>query len=194
MRAELADGRILEFPDGTDPSVIQATVKKALGQQQAPAQAQPIDVDSDAVDSSQTTGEFVEGAGQSLMQGATLGFSDEIQSVIAAAVASPFVSDKTFSQLMVDARKSFRDEQEQFREESPVTATGLEIVGGALTGGAGLARTGVKQGLAKTIAKGAATGAGVGAVAGAGFADEDEFLSTGTVEKAKTGAEFGALA
>lgn len=26
--AELADGRKLEFPDGTDPSVVQATVKK----------------------------------------------------------------------------------------------------------------------------------------------------------------------
>ena len=29
--AELADGRKLEFPDGTDPSVVQATVKKILG-------------------------------------------------------------------------------------------------------------------------------------------------------------------
>ena len=33
IEAELADGRILEFPDGTDPSVIQATVKKMVGQQ-----------------------------------------------------------------------------------------------------------------------------------------------------------------
>lgn len=31
MQAQLADGRILEFPDGTDPSVIQATVKKVIG-------------------------------------------------------------------------------------------------------------------------------------------------------------------
>lgn len=30
MEAELADGTILEFPDGTDPTVIQATVKKML--------------------------------------------------------------------------------------------------------------------------------------------------------------------
>jgi hypothetical protein len=29
--AELADGRRLEFPDGTDPAVMQATVKKVLG-------------------------------------------------------------------------------------------------------------------------------------------------------------------
>lgn len=31
IEAELPDGRILEFPDGTDPSVIQSTVKRILG-------------------------------------------------------------------------------------------------------------------------------------------------------------------
>jgi hypothetical protein len=34
--AELADGRRLEFPDGTDPSVVQATVKKVIGNTQPP--------------------------------------------------------------------------------------------------------------------------------------------------------------
>lgn len=44
--AELHDGRKLEFPDGTDPAVVQATVKKMLG---APAQTdQPAPPDSTA--------------------------------------------------------------------------------------------------------------------------------------------------
>jgi len=30
IQAQLADGRVLEFPDGTDPSVVQATVKKVI--------------------------------------------------------------------------------------------------------------------------------------------------------------------
>jgi len=34
IEAELADGRVLEFPDGTDPSVIQATVKRILASSQ----------------------------------------------------------------------------------------------------------------------------------------------------------------
>lgn len=34
IEAELADGRVLEFPDGTDPSVIQATVKRVLASSQ----------------------------------------------------------------------------------------------------------------------------------------------------------------
>ena len=36
IRAELADGRVLEFPDGTDPAVIQATVKRIVGGSSAP--------------------------------------------------------------------------------------------------------------------------------------------------------------
>lgn len=45
IQAQLADGRTLEFPDGTDPQVIQATVKKMVAQAQIeppqPAQ-QPV--------------------------------------------------------------------------------------------------------------------------------------------------------
>lgn len=39
---ELADGRRLEFPDGTDTAVIQATVKRMLGAQDAPKQQQQL--------------------------------------------------------------------------------------------------------------------------------------------------------
>ena len=36
IEAQLADGRILEFPDGTDPSIIQATVKRIVAQSAPP--------------------------------------------------------------------------------------------------------------------------------------------------------------
>lgn len=36
VRAELADGRVLEFPDGTDPSVIQSTVKRMIAAEPRP--------------------------------------------------------------------------------------------------------------------------------------------------------------
>lgn len=41
MIAELPDGRELEFPDGTDPAVVQATVKKVLGVSQQPKPEAP---------------------------------------------------------------------------------------------------------------------------------------------------------
>ena len=37
IEAELPDGRVLEFPDGTDPQVVQATVRRVLGVQMTPA-------------------------------------------------------------------------------------------------------------------------------------------------------------
>ena len=39
ITANLADGRVLNFPDGTDPAVIQATVKKMMAQHQPSEQA-----------------------------------------------------------------------------------------------------------------------------------------------------------
>ena len=42
IEAELPDGRILEFPDGTNPAVIQATVKRMLGVATEPAAVSKI--------------------------------------------------------------------------------------------------------------------------------------------------------
>ena len=137
---------------------------------------------------------FAAGAGQSLLQGATLGFADEIQSVIAATVSAPFVSDKTFGQLMMDARASFREEQERFREEHPKTALGLEVAGGLVTGGAGVGRSVAGQTLKQATVRGVGAGTAIGTVAGAGFADEESFFSQETLEEAvKTGAISGLL-
>lgn len=49
MKANLADGRVLNFPDGTDPAVIQATVKKVLSQPtQQVAEQQPQQIQQPA--------------------------------------------------------------------------------------------------------------------------------------------------
>jgi len=44
-QARLPDGRILEFPDGTDPAIIQGAVKRMLGLPEAPVTAAPAPVD-----------------------------------------------------------------------------------------------------------------------------------------------------
>ena len=49
MKAELADGRVLEFPDGTDPAVIQRTVKKMMGAPQPQDQNNWSDVPGKAL-------------------------------------------------------------------------------------------------------------------------------------------------
>lgn len=45
IEARLADGRVLKFPDGTDPSIIQATVKKQMGIQQQPQELSFVPTD-----------------------------------------------------------------------------------------------------------------------------------------------------
>jgi hypothetical protein len=114
----------------------------------------------------------------SVLQGLTLGFSDEIGSAIAAGG----VSGPEYERQMA-ARKFAR---EDFEEENPGMALTGEILGGLapglLTGGAGLAlaggktalRQGGKMGLGRLIGTEAAVGAGTGAVAGAGTADPGE--------------------
>lgn len=131
---------------------------------------------------------------QSALQGATLGFSDEIQSFISAAAQSPFIEDKTFTQLMLDARKTLRANNEAFKKENPATALSLEVAGGLATGGLGVARTVVGQGLKQATARGLASGATIGTAAGAGFADEEDFFSQETLtEGLKTGAITASL-
>ena len=114
----------------------------------------------------------------SVLQGLTLGFSDEIGSAIAAGG----VSGPEYERQMA-ARKFAR---EDFEEENPGMALTGEILGGLapglLTGGAGLAlaggktalRQGGKMGLGRLLGTEAAVGAGTGAVAGAGTADPGE--------------------
>jgi len=56
MRAELADGRVLEFPDGTDPAVVQATVRKLLGPAPQPTGAQMAAADTGPLDAFMVAG------------------------------------------------------------------------------------------------------------------------------------------
>jgi hypothetical protein len=64
IEAELADGRILEFPDGTDPAVVQATVKRVLGVQ-TEVKAAPFSFSDLALQGAQS----VVGAAKSTLEG-----------------------------------------------------------------------------------------------------------------------------
>ncbi len=139
---------------------------------------------------------FISGVASAGLEGATLGLDDEIKSFIAAAWASPFVSDKTFGQLMVDARNSLREDKTKFAEKNPKTALAANIAGGIATGGVGATRAGVtaaaKEGGKELVKATAKFGAVTGAAAGAGFADADEFISVETALGAALGAGGGA--
>jgi len=147
------------------------------------------------------------GATEALLQGATFGFSDEIESLIAAGGATAVnafrkfaenqgpisTQDPTFPENLSQARTEIRQEQKQFTKENPKTALALNVAGGLSTGVAsinalravGAPITGIKSVLT--------AGAGLGGLSGAGFAEGDESLAGAIVEGAATGLAFGGL-
>lgn len=86
ITANLADGRALNFPDGTDPAVIQATVKKMMAQGQPSEQApEPI---SQPVAPEQSFGQqFMGGLKQTPAN--ILGSAENIASLATGAIAQP---------------------------------------------------------------------------------------------------------
>tara|TARA_R110000824_G_scaffold266936_1_gene455933 strand:+ start:833 stop:2827 length:1995 start_codon:yes stop_codon:yes gene_type:complete len=126
----------------------------------------------------------------SLGQGLTFGYSDEIAAGMASAFTAPF-SEETFSEIydrQVEKGMLGRANIKAGQEKYPFLSVGAEIVG-AIPTGLGLYRAGatiLKN--APRLARLMSIGATEGALYGAGVAEEG-----GTAEGAKRGAAFGAV-
>ena len=81
--AKLADGRTLQFPDGTPDEVVQATVQRMLN----PASPAP-GVPALPQQTEQANSIGLRESGQQAAQGITLGFGDELT----AGLAAPFAA------------------------------------------------------------------------------------------------------
>jgi len=141
------------------------------------------------------------GTARSAIEGATLGFREEIENKVAGDIYQgnpPFVNpqarasqfyntamgiDPTFEtqqqlvdpQIQTDVENKYAQEQQRFKAENPVLSTVAEIGGGVATGGLGAAKTATLQG-GKRFAALMGLGGGYGAVSGAGYADKGEAL------------------
>jgi hypothetical protein len=159
IEAELPDGRILEFPDGTDHGIIQSVVKKTLGAAQQPATP---DI---------PTGDVFK---RSLARGAGLGFGEEAGAALAATfrgtdgLLGKRIPGETWKERYDNMLAALREQTLADREASPWTAYGSEAVG-ALPGlavGLGLLPRAVTAG--GRILQGAKVGAATGTVGGFG--------------------------
>ena len=169
-KVQLADGRIgrFEVPEGTSPD----QVLEFASTMNTPVQA------------------VFPGVGQSLLQGTTFGFADEIQAGIAAATAAPFVDD-SFGDLYTQAKNEFRQENEQFKDGHPKTAFAAELAGGITTGGVGAAKVFGANALKNipNLMKLAGIGGVEGGIAGAGYSNEDKM--GGLAKGAAVGVPLG---
>ena len=84
-----------------------------------------------------------------LGQGLALGFGDEIE-----AGARSLFEDRSYSEI----RDDIRGQLDSYREDNPGKALAMELGGGLLTGGAGLAGAGIGAGVKSAIKQGAKVG------------------------------------
>lgn len=128
-------------------------------------------------------------APRAALQGATLGFADEIGSVL-AAIPSGLATGTSPIAAYKDMQSHVNQEQKQYAKDNPGKAMGLELAGGLLTGGvSGLkAMPSLLGRFSKPVAA-SLLGAAEGGLYGAGAADQGERMKGGA-----TGAAIGAVA
>lgn len=134
--------------------------------------------------------------GRQAKQGATLGFADEAEDLLAAAIAYPMTRDTglTYAELLSDARKASKQELgEDWKNNLAVSLAG-QVVGGIPLGASKAGKAAadwIRSGSTlQGIGRGAAVGAGLGGVAGMGSADDT--LADRAIGGA-SGAAFGGL-
>jgi hypothetical protein len=198
IEAQLADGTTLQFPEGTDPEIIQQTVKRVIAQ----------GTQSTAEKPEQSFGDKANAWAQNISQGMTGGFGDEIGMAIAKSVPAYGAArgvnaianlvgmgnenppDYEAYKAKVDASKGkIMAPMMDYNAENPLTAGALQAAGGIATGVAGgklLSSAAPKVGsalaqFAKAHPYLAAAGLGTsgGAVHGAGTGDQTAYGRVG---------------
>lgn len=129
------------------------------------------------------------GPARSFLQGATLGWGDELVALGSAAGLKLTGNPAPFWNLYEGVRGSERQKAEQFGDDHPVADIGLKVGGGV----AGVLAAPALAGSGRTYSSLAAGGARVGALAGAGNSEADDLgnLAWDTGTGAATGAALG---
>lgn len=96
---------------------------------------------------------------------------------------------QSFGETYREGRNLARQQEEAFSNENPKSGLALDIGGGLLTGGAGLAKSGVKS-LLDVAKSGVKTGSGIGAIYGLGSSEAD--LTKGDIGQALQDTAKGA--
>jgi len=147
-------------PDGS-VMALDGTEWKPVGK--APQEEEPAGADPDT---------FANNLRQLLGQGLALGFGDEIEGAVRGAYES-VTTDAPIKQAMGRSIDLIREQNRAFEKEFPLRSLGLQVAGGALTGGLGAARAGALRtaGIGRKALTGAKIGGVTGAAAGAGFGE-----------------------
>jgi hypothetical protein len=133
---------------------------------------------------------------RALLQGAALGFSDELGALAGAGMAKAHqaitgIGDQSYGDIYNEMHQQFQDERERYERENPGEALALNLLGGIATGGASLQGIKAIKNAPKLVK--ALAIAGEGAVAGAGVSDQGERLGGAALGAPVSLATAGAL-
>jgi hypothetical protein len=141
--AELHDGRRLEFPDGTDPGVVQATVKKLMAQASAVPQAAQAPE---------------EGMGQAALIAAGRG-TDKVVQGVRQAYNWATGDQTTLDQMAADEAekdKAYKPLQDKFPITTGIAETAPALAAFPIGGGASLLKAGASAALPSLLSYGTA--------------------------------------
>jgi len=154
------NGEIVEFPDGTTPEVMQSAMKKQFSAPEA--ETAPVEAQAPQEEPKNGLGEKLGSVVQGIGQGATFGFGDEIEAVLASIIPADKLvaldgsADIRFGKLRHNLEQ-IQERNRKQKEANPKTALASELAGAVLTGGAGVAKLGAVK---ASAVGGAAYGAG----------------------------------
>lgn len=201
--------QVIEFPDEMTEEQITTAIEKEIIPQQKTAAAPPptgqafmkgvdiarlpYDLAKRALQSAglgeqvKSLEESAGAMGRGFEQGATLGFGDEAKALLGAAIASPFVKDRSFGELYDESRGIQEKQLKQDIQESPVSTIAGGLTGGIFGAGGAAGLTGLAKvspkaakwltqssGFITARAKDALQGAVTGTATGAGMASPDQ--------------------
>jgi hypothetical protein len=135
------------------------------------------------------------------LQGATLGFGDELAGLGGAIAGKAFNlvgigDDKTFAEDYKTIRDRYRGDVDKFAKENPKSALGLTIAGSLPTiAAAPLRAASVGTGVLPMVMQAGKTGAAYGAVSGLGSSDADSIggMAADTAKGGALGMALGAV-
>ena len=168
-----------------------AEAREKIAKEAAPEEADTQAKKNVAGEIDRTLWDDIVGAAGKVASGATFGYADELRALVRSRLPEIY-GDKTYEEHLAEARGVL----DEFGEAHKKTAFGLELAGGAGTGGLGAAKVlGMKAiqaapKLTQYLTSGG-LGAGQGAVAGSGYAKEGERLK-GAGIGAAIGGPLGA--
>lgn len=191
IQAQLADGTVLEFPDGTDDAVIDKVVRQHVSPQPDPSipfKSIPIPANMAAPGAENVDYGDVNGPVATFLRrigkGAMLNYGDEIGGFVKGYVPALF-NGKDESAEYARARDAYRSQDDAEGAANPVAAFLGDTTGQVATGALATAATGGTSLLPQL-----ALGAAQGGVSAAGESKKSD--ASGLLEDASIGAGIGA--